>query len=276
MEERDKHSGSICVPKAGVDVTFPGQLCSPKAPTKGRRGRGKGTDPAALGVCCPVPHTWAGWGPEVQCPFPKRVPGLCLPLSGSSATAHAERPFPWRGKAPPSPAPALAWVTCSWPGEGKDKCHLGYSRRSGRAGDGKIPSDSQIPPWTSAVVSFCHVPSENVPSAPPATSTTKPRLHSAPPNPWHLPSHDGADQGGESSQSRGGLGPHTRLQNPNSVDRPMGLEVSTMKQLRALCRQPGAHKGWMFHFQVPFAGPCQEPTSLFTSQSRVSSFHCSS
>lgn len=52
----------------------------------------------------------------------------------------------------------------------------------------------------------------------------------------------------------------------------MGLEVSTMKQLRALCRQPSAHKGWMFHFQVPFAGLCQEPINLFTSQSRVSSF----
>lgn len=80
-------------------------------------------------------------------------------------------------------------------------------------------------PWTSAVVSLCHVASGNGSSAPPATSTTKLRLHSTPPNPLHRPSHDGVGQEGERSQARGALGPPTRPQNPNSVGRPVGLEM---------------------------------------------------
>lgn len=71
--------------------------------------------------------------------------GSVWALSGSPATAYSEGPFPWRGKAPSSPALASAWVTYSWPGGGKDRCHLGCSRRSGRAGDGEIPSDSHQP-----------------------------------------------------------------------------------------------------------------------------------
>lgn len=157
------------LPEAGIDGTF--QHLSRLAMQFQSPHLAKGVDPAATGMCCPVPHTWAVWGPEMKCPFPKQVPGLCLGTWWFFCYCHAEEPFLWRGKAPSSPAPASAWMTCSWPGGGKDKCHLGCSRRSGRAGDTKILSDSQIPPWTSAVVSLCHVP-----SALPDSSITELRL----------------------------------------------------------------------------------------------------
>lgn len=108
-------------------------------------------------------------------------------------------------------------------------------------------------------------------SAPTATSTTELRLHSAPPNPWHLPSHDRVDQGGENSQTRGGLGPPTRLQNPNSVGRwiwsyPQGSSLGLFADSPELTRDGCSIS------RYPLQASVRNPPSVSPSQSRASSF----
>lgn len=137
--------GSIS-PKLTLMAPFQASCALPKPSPRGKVGGARGQILQPL-ENIPLYHTPRLFGCNVL--SQNKSQGSVWALSGSSATAHAEGPRPWRKKAPSSPAPALAWVTCSWPGEGKDKCHLACSRRSGRTGDGKIPSDSQIPPWFS-------------------------------------------------------------------------------------------------------------------------------
>lgn len=75
-EEGDRHSGlpGSISPKLALMAPF--QHLSRPAVQSQSPSLAKGTDPAATGVCCPVPHTWAVWGAEVQCPLPTQVPGL--------------------------------------------------------------------------------------------------------------------------------------------------------------------------------------------------------
>lgn len=64
----------------------------------------KGMDPAATAMCCPVPHTWAVWAPEVQCPFSSQVPRLCLGTQWFFCNSLCGRTIPLEGKSPFQPS----------------------------------------------------------------------------------------------------------------------------------------------------------------------------
>lgn len=199
-EEGDRHSGlpGSISPKLALMAPF--QHLSRPAVQSQSPSLAKGTDPAATGVCCPVPHTWAVWGAEVQCPLPTQVPGLCLGTQWLFCNCPCRRTIPSEGKSSFQPSTSIS---------------LGDMQLARRR-EGQVPPGMQQEVWGWGDTIRFSNPSldfscgltlpcalRNVSSVPSATSTTELRLHSAPPSPWHLPSHDGADQGGESSQSRG-------------------------------------------------------------------------